>query len=355
MKFERRRIRRVGTAVRISMLVVFLGLVVMVLVVYNLYSRIFIPNVTLDAEHALFYIPTGSDFEFVIDNLEEDGIIDDRKSFRWVAIRKGYDRNVRPGRYKVPDGVSNNELVNLIRSGKQDPVMVVFNHVRTLDHLAGKVSGYLEPDSADFADWFAREDLPAEYGFDMASFPSMFIPNTYEFYWNTSPEEFTGRMQREYEKFWQGERDRKVKRMEMSRSEVSTLASIVDEETLFDDENRRVAGVYINRLERGIPLQADPTLRFALGDFTVKRIVNAYKQIDSPYNTYKYRGLPPGPISIPSVASIDAVLDYENHNYYYFCARADFSGYHAFARTLSEHNRNARKYQDALNRNRIYR
>lgn len=341
--------------VRISMLVVFLGLIVMVLVVYNLYSRIFVPNVTLDAEHAIFYIPTGSDFEYVIDHLEDEGIIDDRRSFRWVAIKKGYDRNVRPGRYKIRHGSSNNDVVNLLRSGSQDPVMVVFNNIRTLDQLAGKVSGYLEPDSADFAEWFAREDQPAKYEFDRVNFSSMFIPNTYEFYWNTTPEAFADRMHREYEKFWQGERDRKARRMEMSRSEVITLASIVDEETLFDDENSRVAGVYINRLERGIPLQADPTLRFALGDFTVKRILNAYKQIDSPYNTYKYKGLPPGPISIPSVTAIDGVLDYEKHHYYYFCAKADFSGYHAFARTLSEHNRNARQYQEALNRNRIYR
>jgi len=233
--------------------------------------------------------------------------------------------------------------------------MVVFNHVRTLDQLAGKVSRYLEVDSATFARYLMAGDLPDKYGFDAENFHSMFVPNTYEFFWTASPEDFTERMQEEYEKFWKGERDRKAKKLGMSRSEVITLASIVDEETLFDDENARVAGVYVNRLEQGMPLQADPTLKFALGDFNRQRIINADKQIDSPYNTYKYKGLPPGPISIPSQAAIDGVLNYEKHNYLFFCARSDFSGYHAFAKTLAQHTRNARNYQRELNKRRIYR
>jgi len=343
-----------GKAVRISMLVVFLGLVIMVLVVYKLYSRVFVPNVALDAEQELFYIPTGSVYADVIDSLEERGIIENRKSFNWVALKKGYDSLVKPGRYKIRNGLTNNELVNMLRSGDQDPVMVVFNNVRTLNELSGKVTRYLEADSAEFATFFSDADLPEHYGFTAASFTAMFIPETYEFFWNTSPEEFADRMKQEYEKFWEGDRDRKAKKMEMSREEVITLASIVDEETIYDDENSRVAGVYLNRLEQGIPLQADPTLKFALGDFSRQRILNGDKEIDSPYNTYKYKGLPPGPITIPSVAAIDGVLDYENHRYLYFCARADFSGYHAFARTYSQHMTNAREYQRALNRRRIY-
>jgi len=161
-------------------------------------------------------------------------------------------------------------------------------------------------------------------------------------------------MKREYDRFWDGERDRKAKKINMTRAEVVTLASIVDEETLFDDENSRVAGLYLNRLEQGIPLQADPTLKFALGDFSRQRILNEDKEIDSPYNTYKFKGLPPGPISIPSVSAIDGVLDYENHRYLYMCAKADFSGYHAFARDYSQHLKNARAYQKALNSRRIY-
>lgn len=343
-----------GKAVRISMLVVFLGLVIMVLVVYKLYSRVFVPNVALDTEHELFYIPTGSSFESVTDDLVEQGIIENRKSFEWVAAKKGYDSKVKPGRYKIRNGSTNNELVNMLRLGNQDPVMVVFNNMRSLNQLSGKVSQYLEADSMEFAAFFADSGLPAKYGFEAATFTSMFIPETYEFFWNTSPEKFADRMKEEYEKFWKGERDRKAEKLEMTREEVVTLASIVDEETLFDDENPRVAGLYLNRLEQGIPLQADPTLKFALGDFSRQRILNEDKKIDSPYNTYKIKGLPPGPISIPSVSAIDGVLDFEKHRFLYMCAKADFSGYHAFARSYSQHLKNAREYQRALNKKRIY-
>ena len=353
-KFERRRTRQMGKAVRVSMLVVFLGLVIMVLVVYKLYSRVFVPNVMLETAHELFYIPSDSDYDFVINGLEEKGIIENRKSFNWVALKKGYDKRVKPGRYKIPNGLSNNELVNMLRAGNQDPVMVVFNNMRTLYELSGKVSQYLEADSLDFAAYFSDTELPSRYGFDKATFTSMFIPETYEFFWTTSPEAFTDRMKKEYDKFWEGERDRKASKLEMTREEVITLASIVDEETLFDDENSRVAGLYVNRIEQGIPLQADPTLKFALGDFSRQRILNEDKEIDSPYNTYKFRGLPPGPISIPSVAAIDGVLDYEKHRYLYMCAKADFSGYHAFARTYNQHLKNARAYQRELNKRRIY-
>ena len=340
--------------VKISMSMVFLGLVVMVILVYKLYARIFVSNVAMEAEQEIIYIPTGSGFEDVLNTLEEHSIVESTRSFRWVARKKEYDTNVKPGRYKIRNGLSNNELVNMLRLGNQDPVMVVFNNVRTLNHLAGKVARYFELDSSHFADYFSNSDLPSEYGFDEATFTSMFIPETYEFYWTTNPEEFTERMQSEYEKFWEGERDRKAKKLEMSRSEVVTLASIVEEETLFNDENARVAGLYINRIENGIPLQADPTLKFALGDWARQRILNVDKEIDSPYNTYKHKGLPPGPITIPSISAIDGVLNHENHNYLYMCAKADFSGYHAFARSYSQHLKNAREYQRELNKRRIY-
>ncbi len=337
------------------MSMVFLGLVVMVILVYKLYSRIFVTNVSMEAEQELFYIPTGSGFEFVMDGLEQKGIIENQKSFRWVALKKEYDKNVKPGRYKIRNGLSNNDLVNMLRLGNQDPVMVVFNNVRSLNHMAGKVASYFETDSAAFAEYLVDSELPSMYGFDGATFTSMFIPETYEFFWTTSPEEFAERMYREYELFWDGERDRKAKKLELTREEVVTLASIVDEETLYNDENAKVAGLYLNRLEDGIPLQADPTLKFALGDFSRQRILNKDKEIDSPYNTYKFKGLPPGPITIPSVSAIDGVLDFEKHNYLFMCAKADFSGYHAFARSYSQHQKNAREYQRALNKRRIYR
>jgi len=272
-----------------------------------------------------------------------------------VTKQKEYAKYVKPGRYKIRNGLNNNELINMLRLGDQDPVMVVFNNMRTLNQLAGKVSQYFERDSAEFAAYFSDSELASRYEFESHTFTSMFIPETYEFYWTTTPEDFTERMKDEYEKFWKGDRDRKAKKMEMTRVQVATLASIVDEETLYDDENSMVAGVYVNRLEKGIPLQADPTLKFAVGDFSRQRIINNDKQVNSPYNTYKYRGLPPGPISIPSVSAIDGVLNYEKHRYLFFCAKSDFSGYHAFARTLSQHNKNAKAYQQALNKRKIYR
>lgn len=352
---ERRRTRRISKALRISMLVVFVGLVTMVLVVYKMYSRVFVSNVVLDNDQEIIYIPTGSNFEDVLATLTDGGIIENTRSFRWVAEKKAYTERVKPGRYKIKNGLSNNELVNMLRSGNQDPVMVVFNSIRTLDRVAGKVSPYLETDSASLAQYLLADDLPGKYGMEKANFTMMFIPETYEFFWNTSPEAFVDRMNVEYEKFWKGERDKKAGKMDMTRAEIMTLASIVDEEALYDDENRRVAGVYVNRLEQGMPLQADPTLKFAMGDFTVNRILNADKEIDSPYNTYKYKGLPPGPISIPSVSAIEGVLNYEKHKYIFFCAKADFSGYHAFARTYSQHIRNAREYQNEMNKRGIYR
>ena len=262
---------------------------------------------------------------------------------------------VKAGRYKIRNGWSNNELVNVLRSGRQDPVMVVFNNVRDLEGVAGKVSRYLACDSVELANYLLAEERPGEYGLEHSNFTTMFIPNTYEFFWSTSPEEFAKRMAGEYKKFWEGERDRKAKRKDMSRTEVVTLASIVDEETMFDEENARVAGLYLNRIEQGIALQADPTLKFAMGDFTVQRILNKDKKIESPYNTYMYRGLPPGPISIPSVSAIDGVLNAEKHSYLFMCAHHDFSGKHAFAKTLAQHNKNARAYQKELNRRGIYR
>ncbi|MBN1131821.1 MAG: endolytic transglycosylase MltG [Bacteroidales bacterium] len=353
--YERRRRRTSTNIIRGSVLFVFLGLIILVIVIFKFYGRIFEPNVSLDEAYVIFYVGPGSDYETVLGNLADQDILINQRAFDWIAEKKEYPSNIKPGRYRITDGMTNNELVNMLRSGKQDPVMVVFNNVRTLEELAGKVSGYILPDSAEIAAFLADPAVAERYGFTEKNFSSMFIPNTYEFYWTADPEDFTDRMKSEYERFWEGERDRKAGALEMTRTEVITLASIVDEETLHDEENARIAGVYLNRLEQGIPLQADPTLRFALGDFTRKRILNQDKNLDSPYNTYKFKGLPPGPISIPSISAIDGVLNYEKHNYLFFCAKDDFSGYHAFARTLAQHNRNARAYQSALNKASIYR
>ena len=206
----------------------------------------------------------------------------------------------------------------------------------------------IEADSADIAALLKDEETAKKYGFNKQTFCSMFIPNTYEFWWNTSAEEFVQRMADEYKKFWNDDRKAKANELGLSQSQVSTLASIVESETQKNDEKARIAGVYINRLKKDWLLQADPTVVFAAGDFTIKRILNKHLEINSPYNTYKYKGLPPGPICIPSTTSIDAVLNYEHHNYMYFCAKEDFSGYHNFATTNAQHEANARRYHDAL-------
>jgi UPF0755 protein len=351
---ERRRTRGGSKYVRLSLLVVFVGLMVSVIVVFNKYQSVFNENVEIADGHAFVYVPSGSSFEEVYENLSEKGMLVDEKSFRWVAEKKGYISNVKPGRYRIEDGMSNNELVNLLRSGNQAPVMVIFNTMRTFGALAGKVAPYIEPDSLALLTHLVDPTVPAKYGFTPETFMAMFIPNTYEMYWTSTPKDFTDRMAREYEKFWE-KRDDKLGRLGMTREEVSTLASIVDEETLVEEEKPRVAGVYMNRIRQGIPLQACPTLKFAMGDFTITRILHEYKQVESPYNTYKHRGLPPGPIIIPSVSAIDAVLNFEEHNYLYMVAKADFSGRHAFSRNLTQHNKLAAEYQRELNRRKIYR
>lgn len=317
---------------------------------YWLYRTILSPNVKTGEEtEAVIYIPTGSDFNAVMDTLNSQGLLERESSFRWVANRKKYPENIKPGRYVVRDRMSNNNLVNMLRGGWQSPVNVTFNYMRNADMLAGKIGRQIEADSASIAKILHDKEYVKQLGFSEYTLPAMFLPDTYEFYWNTDAEAFISRMLQEYNKFWNEERKKAAKDKGLSPIEVSILASIIDKETNKTDEMPRIAGVYLNRLHNNWLLQADPTLIFATGDFSIKRVLNFHKEIESPYNTYKYIGLPPGPICIPSVAAVKAVLNAENHNYFYFCAKEDFSGYHNFAKTLAEHNRNAAKYQYALN------
>ena len=258
-------------------------------------------------------------------------------------------KNIKPGKYKITKGLSNIELVRLLRSGKQEPIKLTFQNIRLKTDFAGYIGKNFEIDSSAFLNMLDSIDLVRQYGFDEETIFCMFIPNTYELYWNTSKEKFFERMQKEYVKFWHTERLAQAKAIGLSPVQVSILASIVDQEALLNREMVRIAGVYMNRLNRGIKLEADPTVIFANGDFTVKRVLYNLLQKDSPYNTYKYIGLPPGPICMPSVAAIDAVLHFEKHNYIYFCAKEDFSGLHNFASNVTEHQMNARKFQQALN------
>jgi UPF0755 protein len=320
----------------------------------KMYHNIFSPNIKTPASKEFFlYIPTGSDYEDVIKMLEENKIIKDHQTFTWAAEKKKYRNNVHPGRYKIRQNMSNNELINILRAGLQEPVNLVINMARTSSELAKKVSGQIEPSEEDLLRLMNDEHFLNGYGFTKKTVIGMFLPNTYEFWWNTNAEDFFERMNSEYNKFWNWERTALAKECNLSKNEIITLASILVNETNKEDEYRRIAGVYINRLNNGIRLQADPTVKFALGKFEKQRILKTDTHFDSPYNTYMYAGLPPGPISIPSIKAIDAVLRYEKHDYLYFCAKEDFSGYHNFARTLSQHNRYARSYQNALNRRRI--
>jgi UPF0755 protein len=241
----------------------------------------------------------------------------------------------------------------MLKGGLQTPLNVTFNNVRTKEDLAGKVGKYLQTDSVSILQLFADTAQIKKYGFTPETFSSMFIPNTYEFFWTTTATEFADRMKKEYDRFWNDERKKKAEEIKLTPVEVITLASIVQAETAKNDELKTIAGLYINRLNRGMFLQADPTVKFAVGDFSLKRILNSHLEIDSPYNTYKNLGLPPGPINFPETSAIDAVLNFEKNKYYYMCAKEDFSGYHNFAATLAEHNRNAAKYRAALDRNKI--
>jgi UPF0755 protein len=316
---------------------------------YFLYNAIFRNNVWIPEGNSVsVYIPTGATYDDVRLILYGQGIIENRSTFEWLAERKKYPRLVKPGHYVIRKGMSNDELINLLRMGEQTPVKVIFNNIRTAEELAQRISRQIESDSASLISAMTDSAYLAGKGLSRETALTLFIPNTYEFYWNTTAGQFMERMHREYMIFWKDERSVKAAETDLSIPEIVTLASIVEKETNKNDEKARIAGVYINRLKKNWLLQADPTLVYAAGDFSIKRVLNEHKKIDSPYNTYIHAGLPPGPICIPSIASIDAVLNHEEHDYLFFCASDDMSGYHVFAKSITQHNKNARKYQRAL-------
>ena len=307
------------------------------------------PKAAFSEESKVLYIPSGASLDTVIDSLQVLGALDDERAFRWLSERKRYARKVRPGRYRIERGMSLNALVDRLRSGEQEPVRVTFANIKHLQALAGKLGRTLEPDSLTFLNTFLDPELHEQWGVTEATCITLFIPNTYEFWWTTTPHQFVDRMRKEHALFWESGRNTKAKNIGLSAAEVSTLASIVQAETVQMADAPRIAGVYLNRLRIGMPLQADPTLKFALGLDSINRVLNSDKLVDSPYNTYRNKGLPPGPINMPEPRFIDAVLDAARHDHLYFCARADFSGYSDFARTYEQHLVNARRYQKALN------
>ena len=337
--------------------IIFISLATLIVLItgYHKYIEIFSPNIRIKIDSNKYvYIPTGTVFSEFLEIIKESDILIDFDSFQKTCNLKNYNKNISPGRYRITEGMSNNELVNMFRSGKQAIINLSFNNIRTKEQFARIISLQIEADSISIINILNNEDILSKYETNNEGVLSYFIPNTYQFYWNTNAEQLLERLIKEYWIFWNSIRIEKANNIDLNPFEVSVLASIIDEETEKESEKARIAGVYINRLKRGIPLQADPSIKFALNDFLKKRITTKDLDIDSPYNTYKNQGLPPGPIRIPSISAIDAVLNYEHHSYYYFCAKDDFSGYHVFAKTLRQHNQNASKYHNALNRNRIY-
>ena len=322
---------------------------------YFAYTYIFAPNVATPPNgkaHELF-VPTGSSYDEVLRRLKSGGVLKNDASFALVAERMNYPNKVKPGRYLIKGGISNRDLVNLLRSGKQTPYDLTVNNIRLKEELVGKICSVLEADSATLLQLLGDSTYLAQKGFTPQNVLSVFISDTYRFNWNTSEQQFFDRMLSEYKRYWTPERVSKVQAAGLSPFEAVSLAAIVDEETNKTDEMARIAGVYLNRLEKEWPLQADPTVKYAIGDFSIKRVLTKHTEFQSPYNTYLNTGLPPGPIRIPSKAALNGVVNAERHNYMYFCAREDFSGYHNFAKTLKEHNINARKYQRELNRRNI--
>ncbi len=339
---------------KIYLIVIITFSVMLTSLSFYFYQAFFSPNALVDKEDPyLLKIPSNATFKNVSDSLYNNGVINDIITFSFVAKVLDYQEAVKPGLYTIHPKTNNLNLIRILRGG-QTPVKVTFNNIRTKEDLAEKLTRNLEIVPQQFLDLMSDSVYIMKFGFEDETVMSMFIPNTYELWWNTSPENLFDRMYREYERFWTDERKEKAKNIGLSPTEVSTLASIVQAETQKTDERSKVAGVYMNRLRINMPLQADPTLIFAAGDFSIRRVLNVHKEIDSPYNTYKYTGLPPGPINLPEINALDAVLNYEKHDYLYFCAKDDFSGYHAFASNFNEHLNNARKYQAALTKANIY-
>ena len=317
---------------------------------YLYYSLMVKPAVPDTGGPIVVEIPRGSDFAAVVDTLRAKGVAPDQTLFQQLAARMAYVRDpMRSGRFELEPGWSYVQLIRHLRAGRQQAVDVVLTTEREPMNVAAKAARFLEADSLDFVRLFQNEAFLDSIGYTPATLQSLFIPNTYRMYWNTTPRGFVERMLSEHEKFWsQDDRAAKAERLGLTPAEVYTLASIIEKETQRNEEKPRMAGVYLNRIERGMPLQADPTAVFATRDFGVKRVLNYHTQFDSPYNTYVYAGLPPGPIAMASISSIDAVLNREQHDYLYFCARGDGSGFHNFAETLAGHSRNIAIYVENL-------
>mgnify|MGYP002628256036 FL=1 len=338
---------------KILLTVVLLGLVGMAGFSYYVYQNIFTPNTGFNNPQAHVFIPTGATFKMVQEELSP--LLKDMNTFVTVAQRKGYSSNIKAGHFIIKKGSNNNEIINSIRSGNI-PVTIKFNNQERLENLAGHLAKQIELDSASLLNAMLDVDFLKASGFTQDTALGMYIANSYEVYWNTSPKAFCQKMLREYNAFWNTSRVAKAKAISLSKDQVMALAAIVQKETAMIQERPTVAGLYLNRLKKGMLLQADPTVIFAKkkteNNFkqVIKRVLFKDLKIASPYNTYRYSGVPPGPITMPDVSAIDGVLNYKKHDFYFMVADVENFGYHKFAKTLSAHNRNKKQYVNWINK-----
>lgn len=335
--------------ITIATLVVISGIVFI-----SFYKRIFSENVVLTGDLYIKSTDTMDELKKNISSFLENG-----ESFDWVAKQKKFT-NPKPGRYLLRKGMSNNDLVDLLRSGNQTPVKVTFNNQDTLEKFAKRISEQIEADSTQIIQAITNKTFLEKHHLNKKTVLGIFVPNRYEFYWTTSPENFRDRMLQEYHRFWNTHRLEKAQKLNLTQKDVITLASIVQKETAQISERPIVAGLYLNRLQKGWPLQADPTIIYCIReikgqDFVVKRVLTTDLEIKSPFNTYKNRGLPPNLIAMPDRSAIDAVLNPAKHKYFYMCANTEKPGFHTFAKTLTQHNRNAAKYHRWMNQNGVNR
>jgi len=336
---------------KILIAIALIGLIIAGLFANYIYGVMLVDNTAFNNNEANIYVPSNATYVDVREQLKP--LLKDIDKFDALAKQKKYVSNIKAGRFVVKKGMNNNDIINSIRS-KNLPIKIVFNNQTNLETLAGRISMQIEADSLKLFEVMKDEAFLKDNSFSNATALGMYIPNSYEFFWNTSAIEFRDRMLKEYKRFWNDNRQAKAKAIELTQDEVMALASIVYEESKQAVEQPRIAGVYLNRLRIGMPLQADPTLKFAAyklpqyKNTVIKRVLNVHKEIDSPYNTYMYAGLPPGLITMPDISAIDAILNYEKHKYLYFAADAKRLGYHKFAKNLSQHNANAREYQRYL-------
>ena len=329
---------------------VFLGLIGTVTAYYFFFSN----NIKNLEAPVVLTIPSGAEYEYVQNELEKAEIVQNMASFSLTSQILKYDQLVKGGKYEISNGMTNWELVRKLRAGAQDPMKLRFKAHRRTSEVIAEIAAQLEISEESLFEKLKDEAFLGELGFNSTNIAGLFIPNTYDVYWTVTPESLFKRLKKEYDGFWNAKRRGLAEQLHFSKEEVITLASIVQAESYIAEERPRVAGVYMNRLKKGIRLQADPTVIYAVGDFTIKRVLNKHLEFESPYNTYIHAGLPPGPINNPEVSAIEAVLNHEKHGYYYFCANPDFSGTHAFSKSLTQHLKYAREYQRKLNEMKLY-